>query len=276
MPLDLRKVKCGGAEHTVSGVGTRGGASVDEVFAAWLIGPQGTGTAGVPVKSKRAGVQAVLFDLDGVLVDTARFHYLAWKRLADELGIVFNEQVNDGFRGVGRMECLERLLGAFGKQVAMEEKGILADRKNEYYLERVMRLGPEDLFAGARGLAMGLRASGVRMGLVSASRNARLVLDLLKISDWFDAVVDGGEVTRGKPHPEGFLMCARKLRVDPEQCVVVEDAEAGIRAGQAAGMMCVGIGGSAVGADVVVGAVGEVSVERIDEWWEGRDGGNDE
>ena len=225
----------------------------------------------MPVKAKRVGVQAVLFDLDGVRVDTARFHYLAWKRLADELGIVFNEQINDGFRGVGRMECLEKLLGAFGKSVAMEEKVILAERKNEYYLERVMRLGPGDLFAGARHLAMELRASGVRLGLVSASRNARLVLELLKISDWFDAVVDGGDSPKGKM--QGFLMCARKLRVEAEQCVVVEDAEAGIRAGQGAGMMCVGIGGSAVGADVCVKAVGELSVGRIDAWWEGREQG---
>ncbi len=275
MPLDLRKVKCGGAEHTVSGGGPRGGKSVDEVFAAWIIGPQGGGggTAQVPVKSKRVGVQAVLFDLDGVLVDTARFHYLAWKRLADELGIVFNEKVNDGFRGVGRMECLEKLLGAFGKSVAMEEKVILAERKTAFYLERVMTLGPGDLFAGARGLAMELRACGVRMGLVSASRNARLVVGLLGIEGWFDAIVDGGEVARGKPDPEGFLRCARKLRVEAEQCVVVEDAEAGIRAGQGAGMMCVGIGGSAVGADVTVRSVGELSVARIEGWWEGRNRG---
>ncbi|MGN6367309.1 MAG: beta-phosphoglucomutase family hydrolase [Phycisphaerae bacterium] len=254
----------------MSGVGARGGKSVDEVFAAWVIGPKG-GAATVPAKSKRAGVQAVLFDLDGVLVDTARFHYLAWKRLADELGIAFNEKINDGFRGVGRMECLEKLLGAFGKSVAMAEKVILAERKNAYYLEQVMRLGPGDLFEGARHLAMELRASDVRMGLVSASKNARLVVQLLGIEEWFDVIVDGNDVG-GKA--EGFLLAARKVRVEPEQCVVVEDAEAGIRAGQAVGMMCVGVGASAVGADVVVKSVGELTVEGIEEMWEER--GNDE
>ncbi|HUO06912.1 MAG TPA: beta-phosphoglucomutase, partial [Phycisphaerae bacterium] len=243
--------------------------------AAWVIGPNQGGVVGggggrIPAKSKRAGVQAVLFDLDGVLVDTARFHHLAWKRLADELGVAFNEKISDGFRGVGRMECLEKLLGKFSKGLAAEEKRVLADRKNGYYLEQVMTLRPGDLAAGARHLAMMLRAAppgGVRMGLVSASKNARLVLELLGITDWFDAIVDGTDAVRSKPDPQGFLLCAKKLRVEAEQCVVVEDAEAGIRAGQAAGMVCVGIGASAVGADCVVKSVGELTVERIDSIW---------
>jgi len=114
---------------------------------------------------------------------------------------------------------------------------------------------------------MRLRACGIRMGLVSASRNARLVVELLGIGDWFDAIVDGGDVTKGKPDPQGFLLCARRMRVEAEQCVVVEDAEAGIRAGKAAGMVCVGIGASAVGADVSVRGVGELTVEGIEKIW---------
>ena len=158
-----------------------GGVSADEVFRGWILGPEG-GTAEVPAKSKRTGVQAVLFDLDGVLVDTAQFHYLAWKRLADELGLSFSEKFNDGFRGVGRMECLEKLLGMYGKRMAMAEKVILAERKNEYYLERVMTLGPGDLFEGGAasgdGVAGERGADGVGVGESECAAGGGVVEDL--------------------------------------------------------------------------------------------------
>jgi beta-phosphoglucomutase len=276
MPLNVQKVKrvvgagVGGGKIT-GRIVTRGAGEVapDELFASWVAGPQ----ADVPARSVRAGVQAVLFDLDGVLVDTAAFHFAAWKRLAEELGIRFDERMNHGFRGVGRMECLDKLLGVHAREVAGEEKRVLAERKNAYYLEQVMGLRASDLAAGARGLAMRLRASGIRMGLVSASRNAKLVVGLLGITDWFEAIVDGESVTKGKPDPQGFLLCAKRLRVEAEQCVVVEDAEAGIKAGHAAEMVCVGVGGNATGADVHVGGVGELTVEGIERAWEK---GNDE
>jgi beta-phosphoglucomutase len=271
MPLNVHKVKrmvgagVGGGKIT-GRMTTRGagGVAPDELFAAWVAGP----SAEVPARSMRAGVQAVLFDLDGVLVDTAVFHYEAWKRLADELGILFDERVNHGFRGVGRMECLDKLLGSHAREVAGEEKRVLADRKNSYYLERVMRLRPTELAPGARALAMRLRASGIRMGLVSASRNARLVIQLLGITDWFDAIVDGDAVSKGKPDPQGFLLAASRLRVEVDQCVVIEDAEAGIKAGHAAEMVCVGVGENATGADAAVAAVGELTVEGIERAWQ--------
>jgi beta-phosphoglucomutase len=280
MPLNVQKVKrvigagVGGGKITgqittragVVGVGSEVGA--DELFAAWVAGP----AAKVPARSVKAGVQAVLFDLDGVLVDTAAFHYEAWKRLAEELGLRFDERMNHGFRGVGRMECLDKLLGVHAREVAGEEKRVLADRKNGYYLERVMTLRPADLAPGARALAMRLRASGIRMGLVSASRNANLVVGLLGITDWFEAIVDGDAVTKGKPDPQGFLLAAKRLRVEADQCVVIEDAEAGIKAGHAAEMTCIGIGDHATGADAGAKAVGELTVEGIERTW--ADGGN--
>jgi alpha,alpha-trehalose phosphorylase len=236
----------------------------DEVFAAWVLGP----AAHVPKRSTRKGLQAVLFDLDGVLVDTAEFHYRAWKRLAEELGVPFDRQMNHGFRGVGRMDCLEKLLRDHAHCFVVEEMQMLAERKNAYYLEQVKTLVPGDLEAGARGLAMGLRAlsgGGARLALVSASRNARLVLKLLRIEDWFDAIIDGGEVTRGKPDPQCFLLAAERLRVRPEACVVVEDADAGLRAARAAGMGCVGVGNGVGACDVHVHAVGELTIEQLEE-----------
>ncbi len=267
MPLNVQKVKWGHMLRTAPArfaPTVRDHASVaDEVFAAWVLGP----AAQVPKLSVRAGLQAVLFDLDGVLVDTAEFHFQAWRRLAEELGVAFNRQMNHGFRGVGRMECLDKLLGQHAATFVSQEKQLLAERKNAYYLEQVRKLTPRDVAAGARGLAMGLRAmsdGGVRLAVVSASRNARLVLSLLGITDWFEACVDGGEVTRGKPDPQGFLLAAERLRVRPEQCVVVEDADAGLKAARGAGIKCVGVGNGVGACDLHVEEVGELTVEGLD------------
>jgi beta-phosphoglucomutase len=267
MPLNVQKVKWGHmvqADRTLRPAGGVARDSVaDDVFAAWVLGP----AAQVPKHSTRAGLQAVLFDLDGVLVDTAEFHYLAWKRLAEELGVPFDRQMNHGFRGVGRMACLEKLLGDHAYCFVAEEKELLAERKNAYYLEQVNTLNPGDLEEGARGLAMGLRGlsdGGVRLALVSASRNARRVLQLLRIDDWFDAIIDGADVTRGKPDPQCFLLAAERLRVQAEASVVVEDADAGVQAARAAGMACVGIGGGVGACDVHVDAIGGLTIEQLE------------
>jgi alpha,alpha-trehalose phosphorylase len=265
MPLNVQKVKWGHLLQAGSTLRTNPprGAVADDVFAAWVLGP----AARVPKRSTRTGLQAVLFDLDGVLVDTAEFHYHAWKRLADELGVPFDRQMNHGFRGVGRMECLEKLLGDHARCFVAEEQQMLADRKNAHYLEQVRTLTPEDLEDGARGLAMGLRAlsdGGVRLAVVSASKNARLVLSLLRIEDWFDAIIDGGDVTRGKPDPQCFLLAAERLRVRPEACVVVEDADAGLMAARAAGMASVGVGNGVGACDLHVNGVGELTIEQLE------------
>ncbi len=213
-------------------------------------------------------LQAVLFDLDGVLVQTADMHYQSWQRLADELGLPFDRETNEGFRGVGRMECLEKLLGPHRMEFAPEEKQMLAERKNSHYQGLIATLRPQDLAPGALALLMQIKEAGVPMALVSASKNARTVVDLLQIANWFDAIVDGTMVSRSKPDPQAFVMAAERLGVLPECCVVIEDADAGIRAAVSAGMKSVGIGphGCSLGymADMVVDAVGELSREMLE------------
>ena len=235
----------------------------EELLSAWLVPPAVRRMP--PVKGE--GLQAVLFDLDGVLVDTAEFHYLSWKQLAEELGVHFDRHANEGFRGVGRMECLEKLLGQYRGSFVGEEKRLLAERKNGYYMAMVETLTPGHVAAGGKGLLVRLHAAGVRTAVVSASRNARRVLEKLGLTEWFDLIVDGGMVTRGKPDPEGFLLAAEKLRARAAGCVVVEDAESGIEAARRAGMKCVGISAqrshAMTGATMVVGGVGRLTVERL-------------
>lgn len=206
----------------------------EDMLLAWLL-------PGRVRKVPAEGLQAVLFDLDGVLVETAEHHYMAWQQLADELGLPFDRQANEAFRGVGRMDCLERLLGAHARDFALEEKRLLADRKNAIYLQRIETLAPKDLAPGARTLAMHLRACGVAMAVVSASKNARRVIEKLGIIEWFDTIVDGHAECKPKPDAAPFLLAAKKLGVKPGQCVVIEDAEAGIRAGKQGGMKTIAI-----------------------------------
>jgi len=206
----------------------------EDMLLAWLV-------PGRVRQVPEAGLQAVLFDLDGVLVETAEHHYLAWQKLADELGLPFDRQANEAFRGVGRMACLERLLGAHAKEFAIEEKRLLADRKNAIYLESIEHLTPNQLAPGARTLTMHLRACGVAMAVVSASKNARRVIEKLGVIEWFDALVDGQADCKPKPDAAPFLLAAKQLGVRPEQCVVIEDAEAGIRAGKQGGMKTIAI-----------------------------------
>ena len=282
MPLNVQKVTWGHVIRAARGANPfapfreplQPSTAPDEVFAAWVLGPAAT----LPKFSARRGLQAVLFDLDGVLVDTAEFHYRSWKRLAEELSessrstsaaIHFDRQTNLAFRGVGRAECLDKLLGQHGQFFAPEEKQILADQKNAYYLQQVMSLSPKDLAPGARGLAMGLRAlsdGGARLAIVSASKNARLVLSLLQISDWFDVIIDGADVTRGKPDPRCFLLAAERLRVRPECCVVIEDAEAGIKAAHNARMPAVALGPSVATypAEAHAKAIADITIEQLE------------
>ncbi len=206
----------------------------EDMLLAWLL-------PGRVREVPQVGLQAVLFDLDGVLVDTAEHHYLAWQMLADQLGLPFDRQANEAFRGVSRMACLERLLGEHSRNFAIEEKKMLADRKNAMYLQSIETLSPRDLALGARALAMHLRACGVVMAVVSASKNARKVIEKLGITEWFDAIIDGQADCKPKPDAAPFLLAAKQLGVHPAQCVVIEDAEAGIRAGRDGGMKTIAI-----------------------------------
>ncbi|MEK5030530.1 beta-phosphoglucomutase [Paenibacillus sp. FSL R7-0302] len=190
-------------------------------------------------------LEAAIFDLDGVIVDTAKFHYQAWRRLAEELGFAFSERENEQLKGVSRMESLELLLRAGGiTDLTEEQKEDLASRKNEWYKEYLQTLTPADVLPGVADFVGQLRSQGIGTAIASASKNAPLILEKVNIRPLFDAVVDGNSVTRAKPDPEVFLQAARLLGADPACCCVFEDAAAGVEGAVRAGMRVVGIGDS--------------------------------
>ncbi len=187
-------------------------------------------------------IKGAIFDLDGVIVDTAKYHYLAWKRLANELGFDFSPQDNERLKGVGRLESLEILLGIGGLSCTEDLKLALAEVKNKWYVDYISRMDRSELLPGAEDYLLTLRRNGVRTALGSASKNAPLILDRLQISSCFDAIVEGSMVTRSKPDPQIFLLAAEKLSLAPGDCAVYEDAFAGVEAAKRGGMLAVGIG----------------------------------
>ena len=187
-------------------------------------------------------IQAALFDLDGVVVFTDKYHYLAWKELSDENGWHFTEEINHGCRGVPRMESLEVILRHNKVELSHVKKMEFADRKNKRYVELLQTIDENDIYPGVVPFLKSLRERGLKIGLCSSSRNAKLVLDNLDLSKWFDAVVTGDEVAKSKPDPEIFLLGATRLGVNPDVCVVFEDAPSGVESALAAGMKCIGVG----------------------------------
>lgn len=187
-------------------------------------------------------IQACLFDLDGVLVDTAKYHFLAWKRLAAELGFTFTEQDNEKLKGVSRMASLDILLKVGGIELNETQKQELAKRKNEWYVEYISQMDASEILPGALAFLQQCRENGLKTALGSASKNAPMILRNTGLTPYFDAIIDGTHTSQAKPDPEVFLLGARELGVNPENCVVFEDAEAGIEAARRAGMRCVGIG----------------------------------
>ncbi len=186
--------------------------------------------------------KGALFDLDGVLVDTAKYHYLAWKRLAEQLGFEFTEADNERLKGVSRTRSLEIVLEVGGITLTEEEKLRLAEEKNERYLQYIRQMDEAELLPGAKEYLHKLRARGIKIALGSASKNAAYILDRVGIARLFDAIVDGTKVSRAKPDPEVFVVGCKELGLEPADCVVFEDAEAGVQAALAAGMRVVGIG----------------------------------
>lgn len=186
--------------------------------------------------------KACLFDLDGVLVDTAGFHYIAWKMLADKLGFAFTPHDNERLKGVSRMASLDILLEIGNITLSDHEKSRYADEKNEVYLSLISEMTPADILPGALNLLSGLKNKDIRIGLGSSSKNARLILERTGILHFFDAIVDGNLITRAKPDPEVFSLGARMLDIKNQCCVVFEDAIAGIDAAHNAGMKCIAIG----------------------------------
>ncbi len=210
-------------------------------------------------------VRAVLFDLDGVVVFTDKYHYLAWKQLADEQGWDFNEEINHGCRGVPRMASLEVILHHNGVELPQDEKEVLADRKNGYYKKLLEEINESDLYPGVIPFIQALRAKGIRIGLCSSSKNAALVLDKLSLTHLFDTVVTGHDFTNAKPDPEIFLLGAEKLRVPYFHCLVFEDAYSGVEAALAARMKCVGVGTRKVlpNAPEVIQRYDEIDLETL-------------
>lgn len=187
-------------------------------------------------------IKAVIFDLDGVIVDTAHYHYLAWKRLAKELGFDLTLEQNELLKGVSRMRSVEIILDLGGIKLSEAEKERIANKKNGWFVEYVNEMKPEEIFPGVKELLKSIRSKGLKVGLASSSKNAHAVVNLLNIENEFDAIVDGTMIIHSKPDPEIFLLAASKLGVVPAECVVFEDAEAGVEAALAAGMKCVGVG----------------------------------
>lgn len=215
-------------------------------------------------------LKALIFDLDGVLTDTAKYHYLAWKKLADELGYIFDEEINELLKGISRVNSLEIILeknGASEKHTA-EEKEILANRKNEYYKEMIEFLTPDDVLPGILPFITEARKNGLKCAVASVSKNAPRVLELLKISNQFDYVADAAMVKQPKPHPEIFLTCANALGFKPNECLGVEDAQAGIESIHAAGMLSVGINVTvtSVSPDIVLKSTKELDYKTICEY----------
>jgi beta-phosphoglucomutase len=187
--------------------------------------------------------KAIIFDLDGVICHTDHYHYLAWKQLADKLGIYFDEIVNNRLRGVSRMDSLEIILERWnGAPLSDEEKVKLADEKNACYKELLNQMSPKDLSREVKDTLEYLRTRGLQLAIGSSSRNARFILSQIGLGDYFDEISDGNNITKSKPDPEVFLMAAKYLKMNPSECLVVEDAKAGVDAAKAAGMDSAAIG----------------------------------
>ncbi|WDF56659.1 beta-phosphoglucomutase [Mucilaginibacter sp. KACC 22063] len=212
-------------------------------------------------------IKACIFDLDGVIVDTAVYHYKAWKRLANELGFDFTEHQNEQLKGVSRTRSLELILGWGGVTKTAEEQVELATRKNNWYVEMINQMTPAEILPGAKEFLEACRNTGLKTALGSASKNSMTILNKVGIANLFDAIVDGNHVTTPKPDPEVFLKGAEALGVAPAECVVFEDAIAGVQAAKNGGMKAVGIGSPDVltEADLVVSGLDKVTIETIKE-----------
>ena len=210
-------------------------------------------------------IKGFLFDLDGVIVDTAKYHFLAWKRLADELDIDFTIEHNELLKGVSRVRSLEIILELDNQHYDDNKKLTLATRKNDWYVDYITKMGSEEILPGALEFLKESKAKGIKIALGSASKNAQTILDRLEITPYFDAIISGNEVSKAKPDPEVFLLGAESVELAPEECVVFEDAQAGVDAAINAGMKCIGIGEPSIlgKADLVVDGLHAISVEQV-------------
>ena len=208
---------------------------------------------------------AVIFDLDGVIVNTAKYHYIAWKEIANKLGFDFTEKNNERLKGVSRMDSLEILLKIGKKELSQHEKEEIAKQKNDLYKVLIKDIKPYEILPGVKNLLEKIRSEGILTAIGSASKNATIILEKLSLISLFDAIIDGNNISKAKPHPEIFLKAAKKLKVIPKNCLVFEDAEAGIEAAINAGMKCIGVGSIDVlkKADLVISGLDKINFNSI-------------
>jgi len=213
-------------------------------------------------------IKACIFDLDGVIVDTAKYHYMAWKRLAGEMGFHFSIEQNEKLKGVSRLESLEILLKVGGIKLSEAEKREAAQKKNAWYVDYISSMNPEEILPGVTSFFDDLRKNKIKIALGSASKNAGFILQRLKLNDCFDTVVDGNKISRAKPDPEIFLISAKELKTDPRECIVFEDAQAGIEAANNAGMISVGVGDPEIleQADLVISGFSNLNWKMLYQW----------
>ncbi|MEA5256926.1 beta-phosphoglucomutase [Arcicella aquatica] len=210
-------------------------------------------------------IKACLFDLDGVIVDTAVYHFQAWRRLANELGFDFTEHQNEQLKGISRMESLELILKWGNVTLTEAEKLAWATRKNDWYLDLVKLMTPKEVLPGVEKFLTDLREAGIKIALGSASKNSKLILERINMLDYFDAIIDGNNITKGKPDPQVFLMGAEATGSLPSECVVFEDAVAGIQAAKAGGMKAIGVGAADIltEADFVIAGFEEMTLDKL-------------
>lgn len=212
-------------------------------------------------------IKGCIFDLDGVIVDTAKYHYLAWKRLANELGFEFTKDQNERLKGVSRMKSLDILLEIGNKSnFSDEEKIKLAEKKNNWYVEYISNMSSDEILPGAKEFLQVVRNAGIKTALGSVSKNSMTILNRLNLAKYFDAIIDGNKVTHAKPNPEVFLLGAREIGVPEKNCVVFEDASAGIEAATNAGMYSIGIGSKKIlnKANIVIDSLEDMKVEMFE------------
>lgn len=210
-------------------------------------------------------IKGLLFDLDGVIVDTAKFHFLAWRKMANELGFDFTEEQNEELKGISRMQSILLILEWGNKTLSDEQISEYMTLKNDWYLEYINKMTPKDVLPGADDFLSECKQLGFKIALGSASKNALTILDHLSLTHLFDAIIDGNVVTESKPHPQVFLKGANSLSLAPEQCLVFEDAIAGIQAAHNGNMKAVGIGNAEIltEADVVYPGLNNIHINEI-------------
>lgn len=211
-------------------------------------------------------IKGCIFDLDGVIVDTAKYHYLAWKRLASELGFEFTKEQNERLKGVSRMKSLDILLEIGKLDFSNEEKIKLAEKKNSWYVEYISNMKSDEILPGAEEFLQVVRSIGIKTALGSVSKNSMTILNRLNLAQYFDAIIDGNKVVHAKPNPEVFLLGAREIEIPEKNCVVFEDAATGIEAAINAGMYSIGIGNKNIlnKANIVISSLKDMKIQMLE------------